>query len=671
MKILVLDGNENQAVASVRSLAGAGHSVRVGAASSWSKAGWSRYASGTFTYPSPDRDPLSFVKYIAAQVGKNPGSLVLPMTELSMLPLSEHRDLIFAAGGKLIFPPHATVLHAVDKQYTTKLAASLGIATPQTWLLNSKDDAERAAEAIRYPVILKPRSTNQVSARGELRATGKPLYAKNADEFRAAYAEISVRSSSVLVQQFVEGLGCGYFALMNGGEVRAEFFHQRLRDVRPTGSGSSLRVSIAPQPELGIAGRAILRTLKWHGVAMVEFRVRPDGTPVFVEVNGRFWNSLPLAIHAGVDFPRLLVEMAEKGDVTGPETYRAGVRCRWFLGDVRHLVETFAGPPVGFPGNFPKRVPTLLSFLKPVRGTYHDNFSFDDPLPEVGDWLHFAMRRVPGLLRKKESQQRPDNLGALHMHSKYSDGEFTLPELKGIFQDAGCKFACVTDHADAFDQEKIERYVKECERLSDESFRFVPGLEYSCEGRMHILGYGCTTLASSRDPQSVIAHIHEHGGIAVIAHPADRMFPGIENFLVLPHGIEVWNTKYDGRYAPRTRTFALLRRLQQRNPTLRAFYGQDLHWKSQFRGMFTSLNCAPTDRNTILGALENGEFSGIKGELRLSSSGELDQSLISRFELEHRKSDRLRQIAREFKNAVGRIGFSVPPSVKAQLRRIF
>jgi predicted ATP-grasp superfamily ATP-dependent carboligase len=671
MNIFVLDGNENQAVACVRSLSRAGHSVVVGSTFSWSKAGWSRYADGTFTYPAPDRDPLAFVKHIAAEMQKHPQSLILPMTELSMLPLSEHRELIFSAGGRLLLPSHSTVLQAFDKRHTTSLAASLGIATPHTWLINSAAEADQIAEAISYPVVLKPRRSNQIDEDGQLSATGKPLYATNAQEFRSAYGSIARRSSSTLVQEFVEGVGSGYFALMRDGEVRAEFFHRRIRDVRPTGSGSSLRVSIAPQPELRNAGLAVLQALRWHGVAMVEFRVRPDGRPVFVEVNGRFWTSLPLAIHAGVDFPALLVRMAETGDVTAPAGYREGVRCRWFLGDVRHLVETFAGPPAGFPGNFPKRLPTLLSFLKPVRGTYHDNFSIEDPLPEVGDWLHFAAHRVPGFLRKPKSQAANGALGVLHVHSKYSDGEFTLPELKEIFQAAGCKFVCVTDHAESFDDSKLEQYLSECARLSRDDFLFVPGLEYGCEGGMHILGYGCTTLANSKDPQQVIEHIHGHGGIAVIAHPADRMFPAIEEFSVLPHGIEVWNTKYDGRYAPRTGTFHLLERMQQNKPTLRAFYGQDLHWKRQFRGLFTSLNGAATDRKKILDALTQGEFSGTKGDLRLPSSGQLDQDILLSFELEHRNSDRLRKIARYCKDAGGRFGLAVPRSVKSQLRRIF
>ncbi|HZR66115.1 MAG TPA: hypothetical protein VFA85_13250 [Terriglobales bacterium] len=671
MNILVLDGNENQAVASVRSLARAGHSVFVGSSSLWSKAGWSRYASGQFSYPSPERNPQEFVRHIAGEAAKHQPALILPMTEASMLPISEHRELIFSAGGTLVLPSHSIVLQAVDKQFTTSLAASLGIAVPLTYVIGSWAEAEAIIESLPYPVVLKPRSTNQVENDGQLRPTGKPLYAKNSTEFRRAFAEISQRSTSVLVQEFVEGVGCGYFALMKDGEPRAEFFHRRIRDVRPTGSGSSLRVSVEPDPRLRSAGLGILQALGWHGVAMVEFRIRPDGTPVFFEVNGRFWNSLPLAIHAGVDFPALLAEMAEKGEVAGPQSYRPGVRCRWFLGDLRNLVEAFAGPPAGYPGKFPKRLPALLNFLTPVAGTFHDNFEFGDPLPELGDWLHFALRRVPGLLGKKQPAPSNEFLGALHMHSKFSDGEFTLQELKAIFTQAGCRFACITDHAEYFDTERLQYYLDECQRLSDARFVFIPSLEFACDGGMHILGYGCTTRANSKDPQQVIAHIQQNGGLAVIAHPANRMFSTIEDFGVLPDGIEVWNTKYDGRYAPRTATFRLLNGLQQRNPSMLAFYGQDLHWKRQFRGMFTVLDSEASGPPAVIEALRNGDFSGCKGDLRLPSNGHLEEELLLRFDLEHRKSDRLRRAARSFKNGFGRFGISVPTGVKSQLRRIF
>ena len=198
--------------------------------------------------------------------------------------------------------------------------------------------------------------------------------------------------STVLVQEFVEGVGTGYFALMKHGELRAEFAHRRIRDLHPTGSGSVLRESILPSPQIRDASLAMLRALNWHGVAMVEFRLRADNVPVFLEINGRFWHSLPLACYSGVDFPALLAHMAEFGDVAQPPPYKVGIRCRWLVGDFRHLLAVWKGPPRGFPGKFPHRLPTLIKELTLRPGTFHDNFMWKDPLPELGDWIRFVQQ---------------------------------------------------------------------------------------------------------------------------------------------------------------------------------------------------------------------------------------------------------------------------------------
>lgn len=406
MRILILDGNENQAVAAARSLHRAGYGVAVGAHTSWSKAGWSRSCREVFTYPAPQHDADAFVERIAEEAGREQGTLVLPMTERTTLPLSARRETIFRAGGRLALPPHATVLRAFDKQQTTQLAASLGVRVPQTYMIADSVRAQEVARSMSYPVVLKPRASEEVTTGGNTMATGSPLYARDPQEFLAAYEEMRERASSVLAQEFVEGEGVGYFALMRGGELRAEFAHRRIRDVRPTGSGSSVRESIIPDPKVREAALSILRALGWHGVAMVEFRVRDDGTPVFLEVNGRFWNSLPLAVYAGADFPALLARMIERDDVEPASGYRAGVRCRWLLGDFRHLLEVWRGAPPEYPGHYPPRLSALKDFLVPVRGTFHDNFVLRDPLPELGDWLDFALRRLPARYRKGSTEQK-------------------------------------------------------------------------------------------------------------------------------------------------------------------------------------------------------------------------------------------------------------------------
>lgn len=262
--------------------------------------------------------------------------------------------------------------------------------------------------------------------------------------------------------------------------------------------------------------------------------------------------------------------------------------------------------------------------------------------------------------------------GVIHTHSTYSDGEYTLAQLREVLLAAGCSFACMTDHAEFFDERKLAAYVAECEALSDERFRFVAGLEYECERRMHILGYGVTTLAGTTDPQEVIAHIERAGGVSVIAHPMDSMFEWIEGFEVLPRGIETWNSKYDGRPAPRPGTFRLLARLRARRPEMLAFYGVDYHWKKQFRELYTLVEGdAPARREEVLAALASGRYVGAKGDLRLPASGELPEALLGEFGAANSRAMRRRRLIKRVKKMADRLGLRIPAPVKAQLRRIF
>ena len=261
--------------------------------------------------------------------------------------------------------------------------------------------------------------------------------------------------------------------------------------------------------------------------------------------------------------------------------------------------------------------------------------------------------------------------GVLHTHSTYSDGDFSLAELREVFLSAGCTFALVTDHAESFDPDKLESYRHECASLSDQRFSFIPGLEYECENRLHVLGYGVTSLVTTQDPEEVIRCIAAERGISVIAHPKDDFFPWIETFRTLPDGIEIWNSKYDGRYALRPGTVRLLQRLQQHKPDLRAFYGQDLYWKRQYRGLYTMVSCREPSQDSVLRALAQGEFFACKGALKLPSSGQIPEPLLNRFEVIQARSRRLREAVGGGKELLKRLGLSVPAPIKAQLRRIF
>jgi len=261
---------------------------------------------------------------------------------------------------------------------------------------------------------------------------------------------------------------------------------------------------------------------------------------------------------------------------------------------------------------------------------------------------------------------------AIHCHSTYSDGEFTLAELRELYLGAGYQLVCMTDHAEWFDKEKLRAYEEECEALSDGAFRFIAGLEFECERRMHILGYGVTSLVDSTAPQEVISHIEDRGGVSVIAHPGDSMFEWIETFSTLPTGIETWNSKYDGPNAPRPRTFRLLNRLQQRKPEMKAFYGQDLHWRQQNRDLHNLiLSESPSSTSSILVALRTGSYRGLGEQTELPSSGLLPASVLSNYEKVNDHYMRRQKMFKRVKKMSGALGRNLPAPVKAHLRKIF
>ena len=87
----------------------------------------------------------------------------------------------------------------------------------------------------------------------------------------------------------------------------------------PSGGVSVLCESVPLRKPLVDYALRILQSAAWHGVAMVEFKLDArSGIPHLMEVNGRFWGSLQLAIDAGVDFPWLLYQLAATGSAQPP-----------------------------------------------------------------------------------------------------------------------------------------------------------------------------------------------------------------------------------------------------------------------------------------------------------------------------------------------------------------
>jgi len=148
----------------------------------------------------------------------------------------------------------------------------------------------------------------------------------------------------LLVQGDVPGEGVGIFILMVNGHPRARFAHRRIHEVPHTGGVSSFRESVH-FPEIEAHALSVLRRIGWNGVAMLEYRRDPaSGDFRLLELNARFWGSLHLALAAGVDFPRLLLD-SWLGAREPEPSWRAGVRCRQTIpGELQHVWSVLRDP---------------------------------------------------------------------------------------------------------------------------------------------------------------------------------------------------------------------------------------------------------------------------------------------------------------------------------------
>ena len=231
----------------------------------------------------------------------------------AVLAISEHHLIELAAIGpmirnfRLLVPEADELALVLDKPRTLEIAAGLGIDVPSSWQPLAGEDHAVIAAGLAYPVAVKWADPNAVSAR--LGAAGLNLEkVEYADDCRALLALLA-RYDGVgiwpLVQTWCPGHGIGQMLHMHRGLATLRFQHRRLREFPPSGGVSAFceAVPLGQHTTLMMRSEALLAAIGWEGPAMVEYRHDSlSGQSWLMEINGRFWGSIPLAYHCGAHF---------------------------------------------------------------------------------------------------------------------------------------------------------------------------------------------------------------------------------------------------------------------------------------------------------------------------------------------------------------------------------
>lgn len=299
-----------------------------------SLAGRSRFSSKNLSCPSPETQASDFLDWIENAVSTFNIDAVFPVTEISsqLLLMNKHR----LGDCQLPFADYDTVMSLADKGRLLQSAKAASVPVPEYTLYNGAREVnpERFQD---FPLVVKPCLSRIWRDSGWISTSVK--IASNRDELLRILEETDyLQNDAFMVQSFIPGHGAGIFALYDRGKPVAYFQHRRIREKPPRGGVSVLSESVDTDPQLKAYAEALLTSVRWHGVAMVEFRISEEGLPYLMEVNTRFWGSLQLAIDSGVDFPYLLWQLTSGNAITVREaSYTTGQRLRWVLGDVDSL----------------------------------------------------------------------------------------------------------------------------------------------------------------------------------------------------------------------------------------------------------------------------------------------------------------------------------------------
>ncbi|WP_022665979.1 hypothetical protein [Desulfospira joergensenii] len=341
---------------------------------------FSRYIQNRFMLNPYSSGRDEWVKRLNLLLKSGDYDLVIPCHDSTIVPMQANRESLAHLSRITILEPGCFDLIS-SKLKTWELAKNAGVNVPEQMQVFSIQDLAEARQRFSLPLVLKPETSvtvenihtrhvvRKIHSRDQLDEVGRSMLA----------------TGPFLVQKPFYGTGTGVEFLARHGKILTAFQHLRIHE-KIGGGPSCYRKSIPLMPHLLHATRKIIERLDYTGVGMAEFKIHPDtGDWVFLEINGRFWGSLPLAVASGADFPFDLFQMMilDKTDFSS-QTYKKGIFCRNLLLDGAWFVESFRQNHFGTRFNHF----SLPRFLKEAANIFKgcerwDAITLDDPLPGI------------------------------------------------------------------------------------------------------------------------------------------------------------------------------------------------------------------------------------------------------------------------------------------------
>ncbi|WP_160162964.1 carboxylate--amine ligase [Halobiforma nitratireducens] len=298
----------------------------------------SKYCDESIPVPSPHENLLAYKDALLSVAMRPDLKTIIPVRDVDVYVLAKYKDE-FDQYVSTPWPDLETLAATQDRVRLFDAAEAAGVPVPETALLDSSgpdwDWNRKWIVKARYSILVDEYVDRYTPA--EFLDPPKTEYLPRGSEPDIDRLRREMDHVPLLQEYVPTTEEYGFFALYDHGEPVATFQHRQLRGYSYAGGASSFRESVRI-PALEEAGRDLLDHLEWHGLAMVEF-LRDDETGEFklMEINPRFWSSLPFSVQAGADFPYYYWQLANGDRDRIEHAYEAGMAGHLLRGELLYL----------------------------------------------------------------------------------------------------------------------------------------------------------------------------------------------------------------------------------------------------------------------------------------------------------------------------------------------
>lgn len=283
----------------------------------------------------PETDAWETVEQIRAAIQATGAKTLMPLDDASVWLCNK------ASNGLNVPMAGATgtaACLALDKKFQLEMARESGFNVPETEYISAPEEILRIS---RLPVVLKPAAAI-LETKGRLRK-GSIYFCIGKDDLSRAAAEWN-QEGQLIAQPIVAGTGEGIFGLHLPDGVKNWSAHRRVRMINPLGSGSSACKSLEISDQPILAAERMLEKVKWPGQFMIELLRDTAGKLWFMELNGRSWGSMALAIRLGLHYPAWTVMQTLDPSYVPPASPPwKPILCRHLGREIIHLLAVLRG----------------------------------------------------------------------------------------------------------------------------------------------------------------------------------------------------------------------------------------------------------------------------------------------------------------------------------------